>query len=336
MEQPSAQARVLKEAREKKGISLQAVHEGTKIPLDILKAMEEGYKVRTLSPFYYKGFLKMYAQYMGIDVSQIQDEKEVSVTVPTPTPKAVVKEEIPKSKPTSRVPLSELRKSSELNRAQGRGLKLALAGLALVLILFIAFKLVVFIVQKIPYKKSSTVTIQKSLKDQAQKAKKVKASLDALEKEKSVKANVGHATASSAAAVHTIDSDNTVIPPDVKNVNENADSVSSAPVDSFVENTAVTKPVPAVSKNTKKVTLTAKAKKSIWLQVKEDEAVVFQSTLKKGMSESWSAQEQIEVSGRNLNQLEFELNGRLLGTLGREDRAAKKVIATKDGLNVEK
>jgi len=65
---------VLKEAREEKGLDLVTIHEATKIPLDILRAIEEGYTVRTLSPFYLKGFMKMYAQYLGVDINQIVDD----------------------------------------------------------------------------------------------------------------------------------------------------------------------------------------------------------------------------------------------------------------------
>lgn len=58
---------LLKEARERQGMTIEMVHEVTKIPMDSLKAIEEGYKVRTLSPFYYKSFVKIYAQLVGLD-----------------------------------------------------------------------------------------------------------------------------------------------------------------------------------------------------------------------------------------------------------------------------
>jgi len=65
---------IFKEAREAKGISLKTVHEATKIPMDALHAIEEGYRVRTLSPFYLKGFMKMYAQYLGIHVNEVIED----------------------------------------------------------------------------------------------------------------------------------------------------------------------------------------------------------------------------------------------------------------------
>src|SRR3989338_3787676 len=62
---------LLKQTRESKNISLETVQEATKIPLDALRAIEEGYTVRTLSTFYYWGFVKIYAKFLGIDVREV-------------------------------------------------------------------------------------------------------------------------------------------------------------------------------------------------------------------------------------------------------------------------
>ena len=95
--------------------------------------------------------------------------------------------------------------------------------------------------------------------------------------------------------------------------------------------------VPAeILKKVKRIDLTVRATKSGWLQVKADGQVVFQSTLKKGAAEAWSAADEIELSGKNINLLEFELNGKMLGALGPSDRGAKRVVFTKDGLSVKK
>jgi len=64
----------LKTTREEKGYTLETIHEATKIPLDVLRAIEEGYTVRTLSPFYLKGFLKMYAKYLDVDINDIIED----------------------------------------------------------------------------------------------------------------------------------------------------------------------------------------------------------------------------------------------------------------------
>jgi len=85
----------------------------------------------------------------------------------------------------------------------------------------------------------------------------------------------------------------------------------------------------------KSITLTIRANQNSWLQVKSDGNIVFQSTLRTGAVETWLADSEIVISGRNINQLEFELNGKMIGTLGRKDRNAKKVIITKNGLSVK-
>lgn len=64
---------LLKEARQSQGLALESVHEATKIPMDVLRAIEEGYTVRTLSPFYLKGFIKMYAQYLNVTLAPMAD-----------------------------------------------------------------------------------------------------------------------------------------------------------------------------------------------------------------------------------------------------------------------
>ncbi len=80
--------------------------------------------------------------------------------------------------------------------------------------------------------------------------------------------------------------------------------------------------------------MTVRATKDSWFQVKADGKTVFQSTLRSGRSESWAAKESLEISGKNINQLEYEVNGRFMGALGRKDRQAKKLVITKDGMTV--
>ena len=75
---------VLKQAREAKGISLEAVQEATKIPLDSLKAIEEGYRVRTLTDFYYRAFIKLYARYLKLDISSILGDYKPEEALPKP------------------------------------------------------------------------------------------------------------------------------------------------------------------------------------------------------------------------------------------------------------
>lgn len=64
-------AQILKKAREEKGFSYEQIRETLKIHPRFLKALEESdYKVFS-SPVHLKGFLKNYADYLGLDVPAV-------------------------------------------------------------------------------------------------------------------------------------------------------------------------------------------------------------------------------------------------------------------------
>ena len=75
---------ILKRTREAKGLTLEIVHEATKIPMDSLRAIEEGYSVRILSPFYYRGFIKIYAEFLGLDVGEMYKQYGLNGDSPKP------------------------------------------------------------------------------------------------------------------------------------------------------------------------------------------------------------------------------------------------------------
>jgi cytoskeleton protein RodZ len=61
----------LRQAREAKGLSLEQVEAATKIRSAYLQAMEEEAYERMPAPVYVRGFLKNYAQFLGLDVQEI-------------------------------------------------------------------------------------------------------------------------------------------------------------------------------------------------------------------------------------------------------------------------
>lgn len=272
---------VLKEIRESKGISLESVHQDTKIPMDALKAIEEGYSIRTLSPFYLNGFAKMYAQYLDVDVKKVLKEHK--------------KEKIPE-------PISTKKESLQFGPPLGYLIKEKLDGLFIerrkhqigkVLFAILA----VFLLSKL----FAAVGHKDGPKTKENRPAKKAAVSQPVEKKS---------------------------------------EISQPPADSRIPETSPTAGVsaaPVEQKTAKRnITLSVRARQDGWLQVTTDGDIVFQSVLKKGMTETWNADKEIELSGRNVSQLEFELNGKVIGTLGREDRSAKRVIFTKHGLSVKK
>jgi len=276
---------ILKEARESKGLSLETVHEAIKIPLDALRAIEEGYTIRMLSPFYYTGFVKMYAHYLNIDAAEvIEDYKQ---------------EELPKHIEQDIEEFVVPKWITKIFTRQRKQQMVVAAGI--ILMLFLLIKIIGFLTSREPKQnvKKEVVKIEavkKEIKKVSQKPReKIRQQIPKI------------ITPKKAPKVLA-----PVVPKSVKPV------VSTSPV--------------VVQKN---VNLTVRANQNSWLRVKTDGIVVFQSTLRTGAVETWFADSEIEISGRNINQLEFELNGKMIGTLGRKDRNAKKVVITKNGLSVK-
>lgn len=256
---------VLKKAREAKGITLEAVQDATKIPLDSLKAIEEGYRVRTLTDFYYKAFVKLYARYLGIDVKTVlENYKEEKV--PPPTKFRKVK--------------NFLHEKETPPFFQKEIVKLALKGLAGIVVLVVVASLLFALGRWI---KSRPTQPRKA----AVKVQKVVA------KKETVK-----------------------------------------PKSSEEKKTSGSEAASATKERLKKLNLTIRAKKSTWVSVRVDGIDRLRTTLAKGAVEAWNAKDKIEISGRNLTDLEFELNGQPTNPAGKTSRSIKKIILTQDGFKI--
>ncbi len=298
---------ILKDTRIEKGLSLEIVHEATKIPMDALRAIEEGYSVKMLTPFYYKGFVKIYAQFLGLDIKDVAinyglkvDEADLKATpiAKTHNKQHAAKPSYTTSKPKVKQPISTGPNPWE---GFGNALKSVVTPKNLnVLLRLIAVVGIVFVVVKIGG------CVKKSL---GQK------------KDKPVSSSSVHAKDKEAVVKKA------VTPPAPEPVAK-TEAKAPAPVET-------PKTLKAQSEN-QKVSLAIRVSKDNWIQVKADGRTVFQAVLKKGGMESWVADDVIELSGKNVNDLDMEVNGKHIGTLGMAERGAKRVIITKDGLVVKK
>lgn len=91
-------------------------------------------------------------------------------------------------------------------------------------------------------------------------------------------------------------------------------------------------PIPPVSDTLR---LTIFAQYDVWVQVAQDDLVVFKGTLKKLSSETWQAKKSFELRTNNAGALKLELNGEILSPLGRKGQALRRVVITKEGLKVQ-
>lgn len=301
---PTALARggILKKVREDKGLTLEMVQEATKIPIDSLRAIEEGYTVRTLSPFYYKGFVKIYSQYLGVDITEVLgSDYEVKEST---------------AKLMRQMPIEEINFQSWYDKFLTRQRKRQIVFWAIALVVcFILFKIVTgigsWIKEHLPRKKTAAVRVE-SVRKPEEKNKRNEAVVEIVmpktesSRGKVVEQEIVQVNAANQPLVEVMDP---------------SDSYASEPSDAVIN---------------KDIMITVRSKKNSWLRVKTDGETVFQTTLKQGVVESWSADENIEISGKNLAQLEIELNGKMIGNLARDGRMANTVVITKKGLSVIK
>lgn len=253
---------ILKSTREAKGLTLEIVHEATKIPMDALRAIEEGYSVRILSPFYYRGFIKIYAEFLGLDVGEMykhyglnEAAKPASSATTVSSLKPVRKEVVP---------------NVFIEQAQD-SLAFVFKPQTFILIFkIIGILIVLFLLFKVPGCIASHMHKKEIL-----------------------------------------------------------------PKRQAVQRTNHESSVQAPSQNDK-VEVAVRASKDLWLRVKADDRVVFETTLSKGSMESWTADNHIELSGRDIELLDMEVNGKQIGFLGGGDRRIKRVLITQEGLTVKK
>ena len=283
-EQTNQHSSILKDTREAKGLTLELVHEATKIPMDALKAIEQGYSVRILTPFYYRGFIKIYSEFLGLNAQDVFDaynmNKPVPVVVVPASKKSPIKSGLlappPKKAKHPRVvkPIEDVMSGL----LAPKNLNLAIRIIGGIFILFVCLKISGCMIQHFkssPNLKNAAVVKFKDKKSQA-----------------------------------------------------------TQPVEATVP--VVSKDTIKAESNGSHVELAVRAIKDSWIQVKADGKVVFAMTMQKGTMESWSADNQIELSGKNIHELDMEVNGKQIGSLGSNERKARKVLITKEGLTVKK
>lgn len=299
---------ILKDTRVAKGLTLEIVHEATKIPMDALRAIEEGYSVKMLTPFYYKGFVKIYAEFLGLSVDEVFGcyhlDKNITKTPPAiaPVEPKPVRRPITKAQPKTSVVEKPVKQGPNPTIEAIKKIftpdNLLLLGRVIVVLVLCwgVFKIGGCAINAIKKWPKSAPKSQSAKKDEKKESKK------------------------SSPAVKDND----------QSTNESKSASAKTTGGQSQERT-----INAASERDG-VELAVRASRDGWVQVKADGQIVFQMTMKKGTMESWKAEDQIELTGKNINELEMEVNGKHVGALGSSERKAKRVIITKEGLTVKK
>lgn len=285
--QPNDIGKIFKAEREKRAIPLETVHETTKIPLDSLRAIEEGYRIRTLSPFYYKSFVRSYAKYLGMDADEISGMLPSSRPAPAAAPVVVGKVSAPaKTIPSSR-PLPVLNLFARSGNTK-KIRKFVQIGLIVVVCLGV-LALIAGAVRKFSQRKAAVPAVEQPKKTALRDPK-----------------------------------------PKAEPVRKEEPSKSDAPKSVRVAT------VPVSAEASKAVTLTVRAKTTVWLNARADGMPVFQGSLTRNNYVTWEANKRIELSGRDIEQLDYEVNGKSIGKISHSGARIRKVIITPDGFSVER
>lgn len=264
---------ILKDTREAKGLTLEIVHEATKIPLDALKAIEQGYSTRILTAFYFKGFIKIYAEFLGLNVEEVLKEYHLDKNAAPKVLPVPAKKQPKVSRPHQVIEKSQHVMTGLNNRKNKDAFAKVLMLIAAIAVLVLFFKFIIPHIKLPKFKKEPKIQ-------------------------------------------------EVVVEKDNKDVTESREKLPFKLI--------------RAESSSLKVGLSVRAVKDSWIQVKVDGKVVYAMTISKGTMENWTAYNQIELSGRNINELDLEVNGKHLGSLGSSERGAKKALITRQGLTVKK
>ncbi|MFH0827735.1 MAG: RodZ domain-containing protein [Candidatus Omnitrophota bacterium] len=104
-----------------------------------------------------------------------------------------------------------------------------------------------------------------------------------------------------------------------------------------LQKSAVVSPAPVSTDNSEAgVRIGIHALDDCWVQARLDGKVIFQSILKKGRFESWTAEDKVELSLGSAGGVRLEVNGKIIPSLGRKNQVVKNILITKYGLKVGK
>jgi len=85
-----------------------------------------------------------------------------------------------------------------------------------------------------------------------------------------------------------------------------------------------------------KMRLTIFTEEDCWMRIKIDGKIVFTNILKKGTSETWQANDKINLWLANAGIVKLELNGKILQPIGRRGQILKDVVITREGISISK
>ena len=287
----------LKETRVAKNLSLEEVSKHTRIHPNILKSIEQD-DYKNLGGVYAKGFLKLYAEYLGLDKDDIiRRFQSFSLASEAPSGRRV---RIPGDEQHIKTPsfFSSVSKVFDIFKK----INFKFIG-GLVVVLVISWGIVWL-------------------------ARHHKPTHRAIKKEEVSKASFNRKGSVGARTILLKGVPKEGIT--LKTAEPKGEPLSK-PLAGVV---AVKENIP--TQTPEKIILVIRAKDKCWLVVRVDGKVEFQGMLDKKNTGTWQANDKIELAVGNAGNIELELNGKLLQKIGRPRQSLKHVVVTRSGLSIQK
>jgi len=287
----------LKKAREAKGLSLGEISKVTKLSEKSLVSIENDQFQDLPAPTYIKGFIRLYAQCVGVDANSILEDFRKN-QVPETKQVLILEGEKIESSSVWKLILSSLKGALET------------FGIFALKNLMIAFGSL----KKLPLKIWAAVggmfllvfIIAQFFKPEPPKGPIAQNAV-----------NVNQPAVSSSFLIR----------PEMTSENQVSIKQDSDPIRSSNVSTAITASNPSTGA---RLTLVGQVKETVWLRVYCDKRLVFEGTLKKGSRETWNAQEYFLLRIGNADAVQFTMNGKILGRMAPPGKI-RDIRLTKEG-----
>lgn len=256
---PREIGKILKEAREKKGLTLNKIWNTTRMQGRIIEALEAGAAENILSRIYVVLFLKKYAAFLGLDARALAENYKAFHRAPE---ERVLERGPAEKKPSPAINI-DLRKWALL------AVSCLLLFMSVYFILFLGVRLKSF------YRARKTV---------ARAAPKPK----------------------------------------------------TVPRTKIAKKTVFSKKAQKIFPiaKGKPINLSLRARAEVWMKAWKDGKVVFEGTLGKNKTKSWSAVDNLKIWAGRAEALDFTINGTIIGKVGKGN--VKNIEISKSGLRVKK
>ena len=265
--------KLLRDTRKAKDLTLEVVNKKTLISEKILKSLEDGTCESSVNTIYVRGFIKKYADFLGLNSADILDGYGTKV------------EQILHIDPKKPSDIIEIEKYIPFVLTVFFGI-LIVAGLVL-----------------------GVIKIKQFFANRPQKSRITKMSKQPLAGESLLQKNAA---------------------------GKEISPKESVPQEIMLEK--IEQPRPAETPKTKEampvpaeIRLSIASTSDVWLRVEKDGNEVFKGILKKGRSESWICHKQFKIRAGKLESLEFSVNNKYLGKIG---RGVEDIVIGKNVLKV--